>query len=264
MSKVAAKPDSASSASALKRLPGTALHHQIFLVLRDRILNGQYEPGGLMPTEDELARLFSVSRVTVRAALATLGREGLVERRQGVGTFVAATVRPSQLHTPVSDLIAQITDIGRKTSVDLLEFDFVKAPAHVQAIFKCDETEVFQRAVRLRKAAAQPIFYITTYVPQRIAKNFSREQLEALTLYRLLAESGVSIVSGSQVVSAVLADPVVAPLLNQSVGDALIQVRRRYLDGHGNLIGYVEILASPTTFEVHMSLDTRDLVDPRP
>ena len=72
----------------LSRRLGAPLHHQIFLVLRDQILSGRYASSQLLPTEDELTRMFGVSRITVRTALAKLKESGLIERRQGVGTFI--------------------------------------------------------------------------------------------------------------------------------------------------------------------------------
>ncbi len=258
MATAAEKKRQVDRARPIGKRPGASLHHQIFLVLRDQIINGQYEAGGALPSEDELARLFRVSRVTIRAALASLDSEGLIERRQGVGTFVAMG-RTARLHTPVADLIAQIAEIGRNTNVTLLEFDYVKAPVQVQALFGCGGNTVFQRALRLRRTGSRPIFYITSYVPQSLAKNFTREQLEAQTLYRLLAQSGVIIASASQVVSAQLADPIVAPLLDVAVGAPLLQVRRQYRTETGDLISYVEVLASPAQFEVHMSLDAEQL-----
>src|SRR5258707_7900312 len=76
----------------------TALHHQVFLVLRDRILSGMYPSGTLMPGEEKLSQIFRVSRVTVRAALATLAGNGLIERRQGIGTFVSTHIQPPRIH----------------------------------------------------------------------------------------------------------------------------------------------------------------------
>src|SRR5262245_35412097 len=72
----------------LTRRLGASLHHQIFLVLRDQILSGRFGAAELLPTEDDLTRLFGVSRITVRTALARLESSGLIRRRQGVGTFV--------------------------------------------------------------------------------------------------------------------------------------------------------------------------------
>lgn len=69
-----------------------ALHHQIYLTLRNELIRGHY--GGAnghtpapLPAENELAAQFEVSRVTVRRALAALEHEGLIVRRHGAGTF---------------------------------------------------------------------------------------------------------------------------------------------------------------------------------
>jgi len=243
-----------SAAAPLERR-GTSLKHQIFLVLRDRILNGHYERGQVLPSEDELAALFSVSRVTIRAAMAMLEDDDLIERRQGVGTFVSHQIRSSQLHAPVSDLLAHIADIDRKTQVRLLEFDYVKAPFFIQPMFDCDAQAVFQRAVRLRSMGKTPVFYITTFLPQEIAKEFTREDLNSTSIYRLLARDGIRLHSGTQVVSAQLADPVVAPVLEVELGAPLLQIRRQHFDQTGRPVEYFEMLASPSKFELHMILD---------
>jgi len=239
----------------LVRRQGSSLNHQIFLVMRDRILTGHYEAGQMLPSEDELARLFSVSPVTLQTTLTTLEAEHLIERRQGVGTFVAPTIRPTQLHTSVTGVIEHIADIDRKTDVRLIELDYVKAPFHIQSAFRCDGDAVFQRAVRLRSIGQTPIFHIITFIPQEIGKEFTREELNSISLYKLLARNGIRLHSGQQVVSAQLADPAVAPLLDVAVGSPLLQLRRQHFDENRRLVEYFEMLASPTMFELNMSLD---------
>src|SRR5438093_13688932 len=58
--------------------------------IRKRIDSGHLRPGDPVSSERDLAKLHEVSLMTARHALATLEREGIVERRRGVGTFVAA------------------------------------------------------------------------------------------------------------------------------------------------------------------------------
>ena len=66
------------------------LYHQLMQRIRTDIDRGTYPIGTRIPPEHELEQLYQVSRVTVRRALAELTAEGLLERKQGKGTFVSA------------------------------------------------------------------------------------------------------------------------------------------------------------------------------
>lgn len=52
------------------------------------MIHDKYVPGDKLPTESELAQMFSVSRVTIREAISKLTYSGLIDVRQGEGTFV--------------------------------------------------------------------------------------------------------------------------------------------------------------------------------
>lgn len=65
-----------------------ALHAQISEQIRAAISSGALQPGDQLPPEAEVARQTHVARLTVRQSLDILAREGLIERRHGVGTFV--------------------------------------------------------------------------------------------------------------------------------------------------------------------------------
>src|ERR1700739_5104697 len=69
---------------------GMPAYQRIQGVIRKRIEAGQLRPGDPVSSERDLAKLHQVSLMTARHALATLEQEGLVERRRGIGTFVAA------------------------------------------------------------------------------------------------------------------------------------------------------------------------------
>lgn len=66
------------------------LYLQIIDALSARIADGTWAQGAAIPSEPKLARSLGVSQGTVRKALAQMAVDGLVDRRQGVGTFVAA------------------------------------------------------------------------------------------------------------------------------------------------------------------------------
>jgi GntR family transcriptional regulator len=133
------------------------LHHQVFLVLQDGIAKRRYAPGEALPSEEDLAKLFGVSRVTIRAALETLNALGLIQRRQGAGTFVRELFRPEPWTVPIMDLAARSRLIVRTTKAHVVEFGFKPAPRHVRSHFQAQPDDLFQRAVRIRYMKKQPI-----------------------------------------------------------------------------------------------------------
>ena len=67
------------------------LTDQVAALLRARIESSEFRPGERLPTADTLAEAFKVSRTVIREATAHLRADGIVETRQGAGTFVAAS-----------------------------------------------------------------------------------------------------------------------------------------------------------------------------
>ncbi|WP_397534867.1 histidine utilization repressor [Roseateles sp.] len=90
--------------------------------LREGISAGRWVPGDLLPSEAELTQSFSVSRMTVNRALRELLQEGMIERVQGVGTFVAQLHKISSSLT-VRDVHEEIVERGHahEARVHLLE-----------------------------------------------------------------------------------------------------------------------------------------------
>lgn len=97
--------------------------------LREGITSGRWVAGDLLPSEAELVALFGVSRMTVNRALRELHQEGLIERVQGVGTFVAQLHRIASTLT-VRDVHEEIAARGHShgSRVHLLERVRASAP----------------------------------------------------------------------------------------------------------------------------------------
>ena len=65
------------------------LYEQIVAQIQNRIIEGKLQPGDKLPSEQELAEQFAVSRTAVREAIKALREKGLVEIRPGKGTYIS-------------------------------------------------------------------------------------------------------------------------------------------------------------------------------
>jgi GntR family transcriptional regulator len=237
------------------RRSGVPLYHVIRLVLRDGIDSGRFKAGAALPTEDELARDYGVSRVTVRRALGDLAAAGLIERRQGSGTFVRN--RPGADEKPantIASAIGQMEILAGQTTARIIEFEYVETPPEIDAAFGRDSSERMQRAVRLREAGGEALLHITTWIPEPLGRAWDSADMEREPIGRLLVRAGVRQVSGEQTVSVTLADPEIARLMRLDVGTPMLRVVRQLRDQRRRTVQYVEMLARADRFHMHMKL----------
>ncbi len=186
---------------------GEAKAKQVYLVLRDRILSGAIAFGAKLPTEHELAGYHGVSRVTVRRALGELARERLIERRRSAGTRVIYRPSPAPITADISGVLANLADMGRRTAVKLLSFDYVPAKGVVAQALGAAPDQLLQRSVRVRSIDGLPFSYLTTHVPESVSVTFTRQELAARPLLELLERAGVKVEHARQRISAGLATP---------------------------------------------------------
>jgi DNA-binding FadR family transcriptional regulator len=104
------EPESGGGLSLVAPLRQVKLSEQIYASIFGLIASGEFPENAKMPTENELAVRFEVSRTIVREALARLRDDGIVVSRQGTGTFV--TRRPDSAVLRFTPL-ASIADIQR-------------------------------------------------------------------------------------------------------------------------------------------------------
>lgn len=236
-------------------LPDGAKARRVYLSLRDEIANGIHSAGSHLPGELKLAQTFDVSRVTVRRALESLCADGLVERLAGSGTVVR---KLPQGQAPVSmdftTLLPQLAEMGRNTSVRLLSFGYGNAPDEVSQALGLSSNARVQIATRVRLADGQPFSHLTTYVPEAIASNYSEQDLATTPLFELLERGGVVIDGARQSMSASLASPAVARVLDVAVGSALLSLNRIVRDGDGRGVEYLYARYRPDLFRIDMEL----------
>lgn len=237
----------------LSRTPGTSLHRQLFVVLRDQITRGLYAPGALIPKEEELCTQFSVSRITVRRALADLEALGLLEKRQGSGTFVSADLPPAR---PLATLgfIDSLRKVSSETKVDVLSLESVEPMLDIAHQLELPAGEQVVHIVRLRKLGEMPVMVTEAWIPASIGQKITRKQLQERALFEILIEHGIKFGRVIQEMTAVAANPFHASLLDTEIGQPLVKLTRLIYDVNRRPVQHLTVHISPERSRVLMDI----------
>ena len=208
----------------LAREDATSLYVQIAATLRDEMERGVYEPTGRLPSESELGKRFSVSRVTVRLAIGCLADEGLVERKQGKGTFAT---RPRLRHRldALRGFYDSLTRQGVSVRMELLRFEECEVPPSLRKAFSADVVSCVYLE-RLHRVDGEPVALAQTWMLPE-ARTISREQAATVPSYEMIELlPGWRIADADLSVTAVGAPANVAPWLDVGEGTPLLLMRR--------------------------------------
>jgi GntR family transcriptional regulator len=242
-----------SNEQPLSRAPGTALHRQIFLVLKDGIAQGTYAPGTALPKEEALGQLFGVARATVRRALADLESEGLVQRRHGSGTYVREGLATA---APMASLsfIDELKYTAQATEVRVVTLAAAAPPPAVRAFLQVPAGASAVHAIRVRMAGKTPLMITETWVPEEFAASMTQAALKRSPMYELLNQAGVTFGRVVQEISAESADPYRAELLQCELSTALIRMSRIMYDDGGRPVLHLTAHLTPAHSRIVMEI----------
>lgn len=235
------------------RLP-TPLYHQVYLILRNKILTGEYPFDSAILSEQETSEQFGVSRITAKRALNELADDGYVKRERGRGTRVIFNASTPPVQASVEGLLENLLAMGLETEVKLLSFDYVSPDNEVTRALQCGDESVVQRATRVRSMEGEPFSFLTTYVPEYIGRSFSRDDLANRPLLALLERSGVIVGKAEQTISATLADIEVSSALELELASPLLSIQRIVYDRDENPVEFIKALYRPDRYQYRMML----------
>lgn len=235
------------------RLP-TPLYHQVYLVLRNKILTGEYQFDTAILSEQETSEKFDVSRITAKRALNELAVDGYVKRERGRGTRVIYNAPTPPVQASVERLLENLLAMGLETQVSLLSIEYVQAESAITRALQLEEESVVQRAVRVRSLEDEPFSHLTTYVPEDIGRSYNRDDLASRPLLALLERSGVIIGKAEQTISATLADMEVSAALGLELGSPLLSIQRIVYDQNERPVEFIKGLYRPDRYQYRMML----------
>lgn len=208
--------------------------------LEQGISDGVLPPNSSLPPERELAELTDLSRVTVRKAIQDLVGRGLIDQRQGSGSFV----RPpsTRVEQSLSHLTSFTEDMKRRgmetTSTWLERGVFMPSPDEVQVLGLAPDASV-ARISRLRQAGGRPMALERAALPLDILPN----PLDVTrSLYEVLEARGQRPVRAVQKISAINLAVEDADLLDVPEGTAGLSIQRTSYQDNGRVTEFTKSL----------------------
>jgi DNA-binding GntR family transcriptional regulator len=204
--------------------------------LRADIAAARMRPGDPLPTEAQLTARFGVSRFTVREALRTLASEGLIERKRGSGTVVAAT-RPA-LRQALSETRALLQYAAASSFRISPAVAITLRPAQAAMLQRpAGEPWLHIRGVRVMDGAAEPVAVTDAFLHPRFAAIADRLESGHEALFAQLERlSDVRIGRVTQEIQAVNATAAEAEALAIPKGAACLRIIRHYFDTGADLV----------------------------
>lgn len=162
------------------------LYHQLQELLKEKIKGEHWKEGSKVPSERELMEIYQVSRATVSKALSELIGEGLIYRKQGVGTFVSKS-------KIVQDLIGELSFNKQAVRKGLSPSSKIVYAAsekffskRINDIFQLEELETIHKIIRVRLVNGDPLILETLHIPYMYAPGMLEQDLENIAVFEYL------------------------------------------------------------------------------
>jgi GntR family transcriptional regulator len=220
-----------------KKRDGLPAYQRIQAAILKRIDAGQLRPGDAVPSERDLAKIHQVSLMTARHALASLEREGIVERRRGIGTFVAAPkIHFNKLMSYTEQMSSRSLTAGSK----VLFAKVLDNENEAAARLSLPPTTQILKLERLRHASGEPFALETCYLNAAEFSGLLNEPIGRESLFGILERNyKIELGYADEEVDATAADPRIAEILSIPRRDPLLRIRQVIYSTKGQAIMYV-------------------------
>ncbi len=215
------------------------LYLQIYGVIRRMIENGEWQPNSVIPSEEELSKLFGVSKTTIRHALSVLSLEGYVRRQQGKGTFVKSPLPDSGL-TMITRISNSSLKDGKSSEREVLESGICQHDKEIQQCLNFKD-QIFY--IRCRNSKNDlPIYIEELYFPLVYFQGISEEVVSSVCFLDFIKKRSLrKIYRIAQTIQILLMKEDIAKLLKTNTGDPVLLINKIFYDHKDNSIAYIRL-----------------------
>ena len=204
----------------------TPMYFQIQTQLLQMIHSGRLRPGDPLPSEEELSRIYGVSRMTSRQALQALKSQGFAARQKGHGSFVSQP-RVEKDITHLCGFTAEMRALGMKASSRVLASETIFAPPEIAAQLGIAVNAPIFQLRRLRLANDLPVAVEEIRVPSDRFPGVEKLDFSRLSLYQTLRDRyGIKVSRADEILEARSATHHEAQLLEIQPRASLLVISR--------------------------------------
>lgn len=222
--------------------------------IRQAVQDGRLKTGEQLPSEPEFAEQLGVSRTTLRDAVRMLVSEGTLERRRGVGTFVANNPLIN-IQEGLETLIST-TEIIRKQGYEPgtseSTWEIIPATDHLATVFDVAPGTSLIHFSRTRTANGVPVIQCEEYLSATILKPETIDQKNDWSLYQVLKDAHLGITSAVCRVASVIADESLAAHLKVPTHHPLLLLRQTHYATDQRPVLYCENYHNSSVIEFHV------------
>ena len=153
---------------------------QIKAFIKNQIESGQWATGERIPSENQLSKDFSVSRMTARRAVQELADAGLLLRSPGAGTFVAELRSPSSV-VELPDFNHQFSFNNPQYSNRIITLDAIAAERSIAFLLSLAEGEPIYHSVLVHSIASVPLHWEECFVSPSLVPAYLKQNYQKVT-----------------------------------------------------------------------------------
>ena len=236
-------------------LPQAAARYlQVKDFILERIAGGTLRAGERVPSENELTRTLTVSRMTANRALRELAADGVLVRVAGVGTFVAEQ-RVHAHPLEVRNIADEIRARGREYRVKVLALDSVSASRELAERCGVKPGAQLDYSLLTHFEDAAPLQVEERYVNPQVAPGYLRNDFSRTTPHEFLIRVA-PLQRAEHIVRALVPERRIRRLLRLEAGEACLLIMRRTFS-HGRIASVADLYHPGSRYELAASCQPR-------
>ncbi|MGI3004879.1 histidine utilization repressor [Shewanella algae] len=225
----------------------TAKFARIKQYISDRIESGEWVEHSRVPSENQLAELFECSRMTARRALTELVDNGVLERSQGLGTFVAEFKSQSSMLS-IRNIADEIKARGHGYSVQVLELTAIEALAPIAIALGLEIGSRVFYSVLVHCEEGQPLQLEERFVNPQLIPDYLQQDFNLQTPHEYLSQVA-PLTEARHTIEAIVANEQIRARLTIPASEPCLQILRRTWSRQG-VVSFARLIHPGSRFRL--------------